>query len=387
MYKMKILFFLTNITDSHYYKHVSALNKLGAEVEILGFKRKHYERKKYDYPYTLLGTIEHLHYFKRLMPILKSTLIVRKRLQTADVVYVFGPDMLALYWLSSLGLRTKVKTVFEVCDIQPILSSNSLLSKAIRLFERILMRKVHLLVVTSEAFITGFFETFLGLTQLRYLVIENKIDSKPPRLPGHEKTKHSLDILRIGYFGVIRCPRSMEILKTAAEKAKGRIRIYIRGVSPINIVDIEACAKENPWIEYGGQYLSPDDCPYMYGNVDIAWVSYPYEGTQVGNWMWARTNRFYEACFYGKPMIAQSGTEDGRVVEEKDLGMCLDPSDINACAEQILTIRPDDLQRWRNNIRQLPENLYIYTDEHQRLLDILNSISSDGSNCILSTKK
>jgi len=384
---MKIVFLMTSITDSHYQKHISAMKQLGAEVEFLGFKRKCYERKKYDYPYIILGEILHLHYLGRLLPILKSIPVVRNRIRTADVIYVFGLDMLILYWLSAIGLRTKAKVVFEVCDIQPTLVGNSLMSRLTRLVERLLMRKAHILVVTSKAFITEYFEKLLGLTQLRYMVIENKLDRKSPRLPEHEKTKHSPDILRIGYFGVIRCPRSMEILKTAAEKAEGRIHIYIRGVSPINIVDIEACTKENPWIEYGGPYLSPDDCPYLYRDVDIVWACYHYEGMLTGDWSWGLTNRFYESCFYEKPMIVQAKRESGRVVREKEIGVCVDLSDINASVEQILNITPDDLRKWRNNIRQLPENLYIYTDEHQRLLDILNSISSDGSNCILSTKK
>jgi len=384
---MKILFFLSNLTDSYYYKRINALNQLGAEVEILAFKRKYYERKKYDYPYTLLGKIQHLHYFKRILPILKSTPVVRSRLRAADVIYIFGIDMLVLYWLSTLGLRAKGKVVFEVCDIQPALVGNSLMSRLFRLVERLLMRKVHVLVVTSKAFVTEFFQKIQGLTQLRYLVIENKLDKKSTRLPDHNEMKNSSDVLRIGYFGVIRCPRSMEILKTVAEKGRGRVRIYIRGFYSKNNVDIETYVKENPWIEYGGQYLSPDDSPYLYGNVDFVWACYPYEGTHIGNWLWARTNRFYEACFYEKPMIVQANSEEGRVVREKGIGMCLDLSDVNACVEQILATSPDDLRRWRNNLKQLPKDLYLHTNEHQRLLDILNSISSDGNNCIWSAKK
>lgn len=370
---MKIIFLVSNAADSYFHKRIGELERLGVKVEILGFNREWYERKKYDHPCTFLGEIEQRHYFKRLLPILKAIPAVRRHLKMADIVYIFLPDMLALYCASALGLRRTWKVVFDVCDIQPVLIGNSLKSRVFRLLERILMRRIDLLVVTSEAFVTEFFQKIQGLTQVRYLVIENKLGRKSLKLPVRSQTERLPGVLRVGYFGVIRCPRSLEILKTAAERGKGRVRIYIRGASPGRIVDIEACVKENSWIEYGGPYLSPDDCPDLYGSVDIVWACYPYEGRQAGNWLWARTNRFYEACFYGKPMIVQSGAEDGRVVAEKGLGVCVDLSDINACAERILSVSPDELQRWQSNIKRLPKNTYLYTDEHQRLLNILNT--------------
>lgn len=374
--QMKIGFLIPNRTDVHYYKLISALGQLGAEAEVLAFERKYYEGKKYNYPYTFLGRIEHGHYFKRLLAILKAVPTARSRLKGLDIAYVFGRDMLLVCSLAVFGLRRKPKIVFEVYDIQPVLVGISLKSRALRWLERILIRKVCLLVVTSEAFITGYYGKIQGLINLRYLVIENKLIRGVAALPAQRQMERPDDGLRIGYFGVIRCPRSLEILKAAARDGKGRVRVYVRGIPIGEVTDIESDIKENPWVEYGGPYLSPDDLPRLYESVDIVWACYTYMGKQVGNWMWARTNRFYEACFYKKPIIAGLGTEDGRVVSEKGLGICVDVSDVRSCVEQILAIAPADLQRWRNNLDKLPEDIYLYTDEHQQLMDILSRMHS-----------
>jgi len=378
---MKIVFFISSKADAHYYKLVNTLSKLGAEAEVLAFERPgYYEGREYNCSYTLLARIKYGHYFKRFLVFLKAASIARSRLSEPDIAYVFGLDMLLLYCLAAFGLRRKPKIIFEVCDIIPILVGESLKSRIIRWLERILIRKISLLVVTSEAFVTGYYEKIQGLTKLPYLVIENKLSREAPALvvtlAGKERSSGSL---RIGYFGVIRCQRSLEILKAVTMRGQGRVRIYLRGISMGEVTDIESHVRGNPWMEYGGPYVSPDDLPQLYRCVDIVWICFTYVGERIGNWMWAKTNRFYESCFYKKPVIARLGTEDGRVVAEKELGICVDVSDVSSCVEQILSISPADLQRWHSNLNKLPEDIYLYKDEHQRLLDILNQINSSGT--------
>ena len=377
---MKNVFLVSNKADAHCYKLMNALSKLGAEAEALAFERPgHYKGREYDFSYTLLAGIEHGHYFKRLLAIFKTVPIARTHLRGSDIAYAFGLDMLLFCRLALLGLRKRPKIILEVCDILPILLSADLKSRALRWLERILIRKISLLVVTSKAFVTGYYEKIQGIAQLPYFVIENKLSRDTPTLAIRSETEQHNGCLRIGYFGSIRCRRSLKILKAAAERAQGRVRVYLRGIPMGEVTDIEAEIGGSPWIEYGGPYLSPDDLPQLYGDVDIVWVCFTYVGEQVGNWMWARTNRFYEACFYKKPIIARLGTEDGRVVAEEGIGVCVAVSDVSSCVEQILAINPAELQRWRSNLDKLREDTYLYTDEHQRLMNILSPIHSAES--------
>ena len=140
--------------------------------------------------------------------------------------------------------------------------------------------------------------------------------------------------------------------------------------------NLDAYVSENDWIEYGGPYKSPNDLSQLYGQVDIVWICCTYEVRKMGNWMFARANRFYEACCYKRPMIARTSTADACVVEERAIGLCIDLSDVRGCVEQILAISPEQLQLWRENMDKVTRDIYFYTDEHQRLLDIIDSAGS-----------
>ncbi len=72
-------------------------------------------------------------------------------------------------------------------------------------------------------------------------------------------------------------------------------------------------------------------------------------------------------------MLAQKGTEDGRLIEALGLGMCLNLSDIKEAVECILSITRTMLNQWQEAISQLSQDVYVLTDEHERLLEMLKS--------------
>ncbi|OPX84753.1 MAG: hypothetical protein A4E53_03810 [Pelotomaculum sp. PtaB.Bin104] len=369
---MKIVFLLPVISDARAHKRINALKKLGAQPVVLAFERDYYGGKPIPGGYQSLGHIEHSRYFKRLVPFLKALFAVRDQVKKADAIYAFGLDLFLLGWLACLGCNRPVKAVYEVADIREVLLGKGILSRCLRRLERFLLRRAELLVVTSEAFVQGYYRRIQKLDPLHYLVIENKLDAGfPADVP--VLSDHSTDgIVRIGYFGVIRCPRSLEILREAAEQGNGRVQVYIRGF-PLGVGDLANKFRSNPNIAYGGPYVAPDDLPTLYDRVDIIWACYPYQGVGIGNYRWARTNRFYEACYFKKPMFAQKGTEDCRVIEALGLGAGVDLSNIEASVERILRITRAELNQWRRNLALLPEGVYKLTNEHEQLLSMLET--------------
>ena len=261
--------------------------------------------------------------------------------------------------------------VYEVADIRDILLKKNINSFFLRWLERVLIKKIDLLVVTSKAYITDYYEEIQGLKNIRYIVIENKLNTEMGLKKNITNRINKDNIIRIGYFGLIRCKRSWQILKKVACNSKGRIQIYIRGI-PMGIDNFDKEANETPNIIYDGPYIAPDDLPSIYNNVDLVWSCYPYQGKNVGNWCWARTNRFYESCYFKKPMIAQSETQDGEVVKERNLGICVNLSDIDGTVNNILRITREELFRWYKNVSKLSQKYYLYTDEHKKLLVALN---------------
>lgn len=374
---MKIAFLLPVVSDARSHKRVVALKNLGVQPAVLAFERKYYKGKPIPGGYVSLGALEHARYYKRLIPFIRAFSMIRAKAKEADAIYAFGLDMLLLGWLACLGLAKPFKAVYEVADIREVLLGKRLLSRCLRWLERFLLRRTEFIVVTSEAYISGYYREIQGLNNLRYLVIENKMD---PIVPVQKSTleKHRADgILRIGYFGVIRCRRSLEILKEAAKQSNGRVQVYIRGY-PLGVGDLEREVQSQPYITYGGPYVAPDDLPALYGQIDMVWACYPYQGDIIGNYCWARTNRFYEACYFRKPMFAQAGTEDGRVVKAFGLGICLDLSNVETAVERIRQITSLELNQWQSNVSHISKDCYTITNEHEQLLKALEASNSSG---------
>lgn len=365
---MRIVYLLPVVSHARYHKRVAALQALGVEPRVMAFERDYYPGVPWAGGYTSLGMLQHENYYGRLVPLIKALPQVHSAVAASDVVYAFGLDMLLLGWLASSLVRKRPRIVYELGDIQSAMLGRSLCYRGLRGLERFLLGRTHLVVVTSEAFVSGYFRGIQGLTPSRYQVIENKMECGGP-VVSPIPTRHSngMSTFRVGYFGVLRCRRSWEILRRAVVKSDGRVQLYVRGI-PTAIGSLDDTAEDSPHIDYGGPYLAPDDLPSMYGQVDMVWASYPYQGTGLGNWRWARTNRFYEACRFQRPMFTQAGTEDGRLVEAMGLGVSVDLADTEAAVERILQVSQADIDRWRENLASLPEQVYVLTDEHEQLI-------------------
>jgi succinoglycan biosynthesis protein ExoL len=350
-------------SDARIHRRLGALARLGVEPTVLAFERPYYPGKEIAGGFQSLGRVEHGKYLSRLRPLVSALPKVRSACATADVVYAFSLDLLALAWLATRASRRKPRFVYEVADIHPTLVGRGVRASIMRAVERRLLKDASLLVVTSEAFITGFYKEVQGISGLRYQLVENKpelgaLDAPAPRLNGGNGP------ITIGYFGVIRCERSWSVLRRVAEQGQGRIRVYLRGV-PLNIPDFEAGAKECPWIDYAGPYVAPDELAAMYNRIDLLWVAHRVDDNN--SLLWNRTNRFYEGCAFQKPMIGQVGTQDGGVVLHHGLGPLIDLADPKAVADRIMNITREEMGRWQLNVSHLPRSIYRENGEHEQL--------------------
>ena len=369
---MNITFILPVASQPRYWKRIKLLEKLGCNNKVLAFERKYIPINKDSKDYIAVGKLEHKKYYKRILPFVRAFTTIRNNMKYSEVTYVFGIDMLLFGWITGLFINKKNKIVYEVGDIRSIFIGNSIQSIFFRWIERFLMKRIDLLVVTSKAYITCYYEKIQGLKDIRYIVIENKQNAElGPKKNNITNSINKDNIIRIGYFGLIRCKMSWQILKRVACNSKGRIQIYIRGIT-MGIDNLDKEAEETPNIAYDGPYTASEDIPFIYNNVDLVWACYPYQSKNIGNWCWARTNRFYEACYFKKPMIAQSGTQDGEEVKKRDLGFCVNLSDVDGTVNRILKLTWEELLRWHKNVSKLPQKYYLYTDEHKKLLVALN---------------
>ena len=230
-----------------------------------------------------------------------------------------------------------------------------------------------LVVCSSDYYVQEYYLKLQRLAGARYTLMENKLD--PARLPARDsvRRRRTDDTLTIGYFGLLRCPTSWDFLRRLAEEGEGRVRVVAAGL-PTGIDTIERDVAESPFLEYLGPYVSPDALPDLYGRGDLVWALDPYG---VPNGRWARTNRYYEAGYFRRPMIVQRGTPDGFEVERADVGLAIDLGSPDEAVRGILGVTQARLGEWEGNLDEIDVATFTMTDDYERVIDEL--IDAEGT--------
>lgn len=362
---IKILFFTTALEHTTYRKTAKMLQKEGASIRLIGFTRNNFPISEMDSLSTRnLGVISHGNYFSRIFRLLNLLLILRKEAKDYPVIYNFTIDTLLI---SKLSLSFKKKMwIYQIQDIRPIYFGNSLKSRIMRALEKWLMRHVDFVVVSSKNYYENYFQPLYGLDKSKIEIIENKLifgSISPSFLERSSENKK----ITIGYFGVLRCERSWQILKHAATTNEKKLNVFLRG-KPIAIPNLENQIEDSNNIRYEGPYKSPDDLNELYNQVDVVWAAYPYNKSKDGNWKYARTIRFYEALAFKKPVIVQKGTPQAKDVEENGIGLVVDMANIEETTQTILKIDQKQLDSWRDNINILPKKYYYHSNEYKHFM-------------------
>jgi succinoglycan biosynthesis protein ExoL len=302
---------------------------------------------------------------------LKSISRVRKKVVHFDLIYASGQDVAALGYLASIGLKKKV--VMEVGDIVNIQVRSGFWGKLVRFIDRFFAKNYGLIVAISPGFLEGYYVKRLNL-KVPTLVIENKIEADlsysellPPPLEYSKVGKpFSERRFRIGYFGLLRDSWSWEVLSTLVNSYPERYEIWVAGkiIEPPNL---KSEIKKSLNVKYLGEYNSPKDLRKLYDSVDMVWACYPKIGVSDWNLRWGRPNRFYESCFFGRPIFSRAGSHFSMDVEREQIGFCINGCEINDVLNEILSIDYEQFIKLEKNIKKIPSSIYLYTNETQLL--------------------
>lgn len=367
---MKILFFTTSLEHTTFRKTALMLQREGAIVHMLGFTRSNFPSgNSNELSIESLGKLSHGNYLTRVFKLLKFLSILRQQAQDYDVIYNFTLDTLLISKFALLFKRKK--WVYQIQDIRAIYFGNSWKNKVARFLEKTLLKRVDLLVVSSLDFYIGHFKKNYNFDEKRVHVVENKLIKGSVNPETELET--SSNKISIGYFGVMRCIRSWEILREFAKLHPEKVEVYLRG-KPLAVPTLPEQAKGLTNVEYGGFYKSPEDLNELYNRVDIVWACYPYSYQSSGNWQMARTIRFYEACAFGKPVIVQKGTPQAKDVLLHNLGLVIDMANPTECIVQLESIDSDKLAFWKENIQKLDDSFFYHNQEYRQLLEQLKNL-------------
>lgn len=367
---MKILFILPALTDSYTRKRVTMLDRLGVDCTVLGYDREHYEASSWNLDTVSLGRLTHTKLFKRIPVMIQSIFKIREKIESHDILYCFNFDILFIGWLSTIFKRKDIKLVYDLADIHKVLGGEGLLSKLLRSVERFLLKRTDLVVVASPAYVDGYFKKIQGADN-KFFVIENKM--LPSEKSSHFTQKSSQirknGVLRIGYFGMLRCEASVKFLHQLLKKHPHKYELVLRGIF-LQTESYRSDFEELDNSSYGGPFVYPDDLPDMYHSVDIIWAAHMHGET---NTKWAMSNRFYQACFFKRPLIAQANTQDSERVEAANIGTTLDLNDYEYSEQIVQSINQEQMEKWNKNLNNLPKDVHTYTGEHAELVELIKS--------------
>jgi succinoglycan biosynthesis protein ExoL len=379
---LRIAFFGHDSNESTIRKRVSALTSAGSEV--IGFmfhRRRSGTAPSPDWVNIDLGPTEDRRYARRLARLFQAVVILwqqRPLLRSADIFYARNIDMLLIAWIAKTMTRARAQLVYEALDIHPAMTKPGGIGPILRFIERRLLSGCALLVVSSPTFIDRYFVPIQNYTSSWHL-LENKIFWRDMGLLEAQvkRTPVTDGPYVIGWFGVIRCRRSLDMLQSFAATMPKRIVIHIRGIpsEPDGITSelLTRISRDSQNIFYFGPYRSPADLAEIYGAVDLVWaVDFSAYGA---NSDWLIPNRLYEGGFYGVPTIARKSTATGNIVEQDGRGWCFDEPFENNVADFLQRLDRSNYTQIATGLQKKERSAFVDVTDTAQLLSTLERIA------------
>ncbi len=373
MASTRILYLTPRTPNPVMAAQIDLLRQAGFQVEIMAFQRinlAYVGTSLPDSEINILGHIRDRRYLERLPTLLRAVPKIRAAIRRSQLIYAStSTDIAFLGFIAGLGLGRPI--VIHVWYLRPIQAAPGLQGKLMRAIDRFTVRRCRLLILDSA----GLRHYFFGWLKARKqsLLMEMKIEASRTR---GSMPKNGLPLLDrplvIGWFGILRHTWSLEFIECLNRLSNGKFKIVIAGTVSPKLHRFDCFLRENPDVEYRGRFQHPKDMPQLHGDVDmvLACLSpFPPES-------WHRSTRYYEACFFQKPLIVRPG-EDAGEVEKHQIGLVLNESSPEDAARTFSAITSDDWLRWRANMAKLPRRRYMFTDEASKLSRALAAILND----------
>ena len=260
----------------------------------------------------------------------------------ADILLARNLEMLAIARAAQRKHAPRAALVYECLDVHRLMLSNSVSGRVLRFLERSLMQKARLLIVSSPAFISQYFAPKQGVGtswDQPVTIVENKVLQLGVANPNDAMRAPDLapgPPWRIGWFGMIRCRRSLDMLCRLAARVPGLIEVVIRGrPARVEFERFETQVASTPGIRFGGAYRQ-EELGALYAGVHFNWaIDYFEEGANSALLL---PNRLYEGGPSGVVPMALARTETGRWLRRHGIGVLFDsPADELRCFLEHLT--------------------------------------------------
>ncbi|CAN5360233.1 glycosyl transferase family 1 [soil metagenome] len=322
---LKFLYLVPDLTDPAVDRRTIMFKAGGAEIRLAGFHRKPWTDDDSDV--TPFGQTRDADLNQRLRAVVRWLLRpgdLRALAEGCDVIVARNLEMLLLgVWARFLRFG-RPSLVYECLDIHAVMLGEGLKSKLLKAIEGLLLKFCRRIIVSSPAFLPAYFDRAHPGHPLAILV-ENKIlalDGLP--VPASADAA-GVPVWTIGWFGMIRCRHSLDLLKTLTKSLPGRIDVVIRGRPTAAVFpNFAGELEDQDGVRFEGPYKA-EDLAALYAEVDFVWAMDFYEAGQNSTWL--LPNRLYEGGAFNVPALAQAGVETSHWLQKQDSGVIFQDPD------------------------------------------------------------
>ena len=351
MDSQKIVFFVPNLTPRP-NRRIKEFLDAGFDCEV--FCMSHSEDIVYPcYKVTYLNEerLYDLSYPKRMLLFSRQIGDVVRKYDKKRTLFYFFSFNTAFYVL----LRN-LRFVYEESDMLfDRFSSPILRHLTIRLNRRIIA-KSRITVFTSEGFANYYYK---HLIPANIIIAPNKVDKKCLDLPVVHKQDTDFNHLRFGFAGYLR----YETLKRFADvliKNFPTARFDFFGRNNDFSEEVISDLKKTGRVFFHGPFMSPDDLPKIYSQLDFIVATYDVRGI---NPRYLEPNKLYEAIFFRTPIIVsrESFLEDK--VKELGIGFSVNALDDKDIISEVGKITPDDYKGYISKLESIARESVITSNE------------------------
>jgi glycosyltransferase involved in cell wall biosynthesis len=280
-----------------------------------------------EYVTSLNDTFGYGNQYKKLVYLIKFLFAFKEHLNQHPIDILHGVDF-EMAFVCSL-LKKDRKLIYEVYDIK--FFANRLVNQTRVLLEKWMMRKVDGIIYASPFFSQYYqannYPNSQGIT----------INNKPLKssISFANKDRISNDVT-LGFIGVL---RYKEILVNLLDAIAGlqSIHLLLAGSGPDEMFLRQYVRKKGVEtnVTFTGRF-DLSQLAYLYSQCDFVWAAYPNKDANV---YYAVSNKFFESIAFNKRVIVSIDTLLAQWVKRENLGFTVDPYDVNAIRELLVSLK------------------------------------------------
>jgi succinoglycan biosynthesis protein ExoL len=364
---MKVSYFVHDIGHPDLARRLRMLQEGGAEITVFGFHRNRLPDTNLGCPVIDLGRTVDSRFAHRAWAVARTIPRLRRWadvIAASEVILARNLEMLILAAVARSLYAARASLVYECLDIHRLMLSDGIGGIALRRFERSLLKRSQGLIVSSPGFIREYFKKTSPVMPKSF-VIENKVLPTDGEQRAWKQKIPAGPPWRIGWFGLLRCRRSLEILSQVVRTAPELVQMVVAGrPSPDVFRDVNRDFERIPGLQFLGPYKDEAALAELFASVHFAWTIDYFEAG--ANSAWLLPNRLYRAAHYRSVPLAMANVETGRWLAAHGAGILLHEPAAETLLDILRNMTQEDFASARTALERIPISALVTEPEECR---------------------